>query len=1327
MTSATMDEEVGSGGAGGASLAGYEYQIDVSVWLALDLVLVTRLTSALQLEPASQEDLEAELAEDEPARAVSRVPLPDYTLIVQVKRRGGDAWTPTSLKTLLQHGSVARPSAASRLKDPKARYLLITSAGLSRDAAVLKVRRAGNWPKPPVMPKVFSDILSTDAAGRVAVIANEDDERLRTDIDRLLTEGCRVPNSRLENCRLMLREEARSRIAGAGGGMWGREELERVIRDHGGYLASSPELEHYIHPTNWDKVRAAMRERSAIMIIGQSGTGKTLATMQLHHELRNEIPGLTRVPIRHGPYQLRDDQTQPPVLYDIEDPWGRFDFDPRSRPWNDQLAGFFTEAKPGRMIVATSRLDVAKASKALDDVAHWIVELEAEHYGKEERERIYQSRIEGLPRDLQPIARMARKEVLDQLDTPLEIQKFFDALRTLDRAGLQNPPRFISDAIDKAHQNSIERTVIEQIEERNDAQAAAVIWGMLKASDKLSRSVLRQIEDGLADLETDMERGVSPLVDFFVAARNLRQGNGQIVTYYHPRVEAGIEKAIAGHRQKVRHTLALLLDLLVSAEGPGAEWGAGAAARILAAGRSHFSVKASAATTAKIDAWLEARLSEGGASFDEHLELASEAGSSANNEAELARFLLNRGSREPLWAFTGWEALERTESWYAARRAHPATKSLIETFIRRRLPTDRVRYPAIFATHLQRLASDLSVVFLEVADRTVHLGVIESDDAIAEGALQDLIGFERIVDAAVADLTLTDESRRRAAELRLDLVNEVHNDDYAQYLAENDDGYTASVYITAYVKRKRAVSGWRSLISHRHAHALLGDWLRLLAQEVEETALDPEELHGAFTAALGSDFEKELWTLLLSAWDTAFIPASSDRVMLGHTDDEVAEVALACLIERAPDAFRIVVENLVARGRAKRLVEIGAQLASLRRRRGHDGRKHHDAATTAMELLTEPFRTISKQAFNIETEKPIALGEEARSALSGIADPSEVVRRLRVAIDAVSPLSVEDDLRWLLANTEESSAAVDALEAAIRLGMTAEIEAALDHKFAHVEALAVTTIGSQAGTPLPDRLLAKASDPRSPVRKALVALLKQRPHASHLEATVKLVRDTWSRDSRHYGERDSFPIAQEAVEALEALAAQMPLPIDTADDLFELGRRAGDPDVRLPIFRTLAASGNLGLQTRLFELAVKPGKADVRRSAADALLHAADAVSTEVTGKITAWVLETRYEPVAASFSLLLAGRGDPERVRAISVKLATNPKRRVLILLLVWVMHGRDPQLAQDIAAMLPADHIAVTWAMGGQIEEPDDALLADLGDPGTCRQVLFYMRLKT
>lgn len=256
-------------GSGSDALAGYDYQVDVSVWLALELVLVSGMTDEMTLEPATQEDLEADLADNVNGRIVNRVPLDGYTLIVQAKRKGGDAWTPATLKTLLKHGSDTRAPAAKRLKDEKNRYLLVTSAGLNGDARNLKVRKAGNWPGGQSVPEAIVKALDFDVAGRLAVIANEDEERLEGDIDRLLTQGCRVPRTRLEDCKKALRDEARTRIKGAGYGRWTLADLEAVIRHHDGYLASSPELEHFVHPTNWSDFRAAMTTKSAAIIVGQ--------------------------------------------------------------------------------------------------------------------------------------------------------------------------------------------------------------------------------------------------------------------------------------------------------------------------------------------------------------------------------------------------------------------------------------------------------------------------------------------------------------------------------------------------------------------------------------------------------------------------------------------------------------------------------------------------------------------------------------------------------------------------------------------------------------------------------------------------------------------------------------------------------------------------------------------------------------------------------------------------------------------------------------------------------------------------------------------------
>jgi hypothetical protein len=85
----TEEKDEEDSGSGGHSVAGYEYQIDVSVWLAVDLVLANRLAHELVLEPASEEDIEADLAENEPGRLTSTAALDGYRLSVQPTSRDG--------------------------------------------------------------------------------------------------------------------------------------------------------------------------------------------------------------------------------------------------------------------------------------------------------------------------------------------------------------------------------------------------------------------------------------------------------------------------------------------------------------------------------------------------------------------------------------------------------------------------------------------------------------------------------------------------------------------------------------------------------------------------------------------------------------------------------------------------------------------------------------------------------------------------------------------------------------------------------------------------------------------------------------------------------------------------------------------------------------------------------------------------------------------------------------------------------------------------------------------------------------------------------------
>lgn len=1183
----------------------------------------------------------------------------------------------------------------------------------------MQVRSPGLWPKVGNLPSLIEAVLPAGSADRVAIIANQDFERLERDIKDLLSEKLRVPNVSLEACRSKLRADARTRMCGAGGGRWTREELEEVIRDHDGYIASSPELEHYIQPLNWAEIKEAVHERNGVLITGQSGTGKTMATLKLYDELRKEIPGLARVPIKYGPGQISDDRTPPPVLYDIEDPWGRYDFDPRSRPWNDQLARCFANARPNRLVVATSRLDVAMASGALDTVKRWNVSLNAEHYGTRERRLLYMSRIDGLPRNIQGIANDNQSRVLAELSTPLEIQKFFDALATPSDGEKNSESRLITDAIKRAHHDSIERTVVDQIEERKDVRAAAVLWGLLKANDKLSLQLLRKIDSALADANDAFDKGAAPLAHFFVAARNLRQVEDTL-SYYHPRVEAGIEQALKRDENVTVKSLRLLINTLSSLDGPDKQWGIAASARLLySLDRTRdLRPQVPIATQASIDAWLTDLVPKGGEEFEHNLRLAGSIGSSTCNVAEVARFLLNRRD-DSLRSLLTWCEPEHAEDWYSRMRADQLVKEVVEKFIRDVLPRGRVVMRKDFVIAVEKLAANLTASFLGAAASAVPWGHIMSAEAILTGSLRDLQGFESIVDLAVAELAPSQSERDRTAELVLSRKNREINDEDADYYAEDDSGWVARNFLAGYVDEVRARLGWKHLLAHRLRDELLETWLERLDQDITPSA---DELRGIYAITRHCTEEALLWRVLTRHWLPEFEQEMVDLVVTGHEDVGVRIGSLTCLVDRAPGRFAGVINRLLQDGNEVRLVEIASELGEVRYRRNVSEKslKQRPWPWIAPDLPS-PFGEVADATYAVLAKLTPNLSAGAQSVLSRISPVREEVRALRMRLDSHVPVGSVEDARWLLTHCDDVEVAESAMDFLIRHGFSEDVQAGLSHRFADVVGPALNAVGSVLMAPLPPSILALARNKGSRVCRTLVELLDARPHPDHRTALLELAKNEWSKGATCYGEEVDLQIAQSAVAALGKLDE---LDSSTANELYSLAIETFDSNLRYDIFELLVSNGGERFQEELIDIALRSGKRIIRQQAAHALLVAHEDIATHVLRRITPKVLVRKTPSVVSRLLLLLAVAGDVDAVVAAAETLSTSPKRRVLLLLVIWQIGEDNLQLAQRIANMLPAGSAAVSWALAGAREEIVHAELDSLGDAGCVEQVLHLMQ---
>ncbi|OYW46432.1 MAG: hypothetical protein B7Z08_00995 [Sphingomonadales bacterium 32-68-7] len=1317
-----MDDEADQTGqgAGSWSILGFDYQVDVSVWLALDVMVAGRLTEEMTLEHVSEEDLEADLEEFEPGAVSDPVPMHGYRLIVQAKRRTGNAWTQTSFLKLLNHGK-RRKSAMARLKeDAGARYLLVTSAGLNVPVKAISVRRAGRWPPAPQVTEALG-VAGKDIAGRVAIIGTQDDERLVSDIKDLLIDRFRVPRARWEECLKQLREAAWNRMRGLSGGRWAREEIEAVIAGHEGYLIASFEGEDYVRPTNWGDLTGVLDKHHALMLVGQSGSGKTATVDALWLDLKARIPDLRRVRITQGPAELAADASLPPVLYDIEDPWGRFKFEADSRPWNDQLAPAFHSARHDRLFIATSRTDVALQSGAIETIRRWRMPLDAENYGLPERQKLYRNLSKRLPADLKAFAHQRERTVLRQLSLPLELRKFFDALPDLDRERLAaNPGLALEDAIARAHQDAIERTVVEQIEERESVKPAAIVWALIKPNGRLSGDVLRSLEDPLVDGDASLEDKLGQFVNGFVAGRNLRQGADGSLSYYHPRVEAGIEEVLARHPQAARRTLRLLVEaLLVRDDDTGKQWGVETAAEIVRLSQRipDLTPTLSRASQDRVDAWIEQALGAEGRELEAALRLAALVGSGRSDLAEFARWIEHRPQQEFPYMLD-WEKPERDQAWYRWMRASPGVRLVAERFVRSALPRDSTGFPKGFAGDLAELAGDLTAAFVEAATVSVNYGYIRNDDTIAAGALADLDGFEPIVDAAVAVLEPTEAGLAHAARNRMLVINDEVSEDYAEHLADNDDGYTASTYLDAYVDRIRSERGWPVLASHRHRDALLGPWLRALVRK--DAIVPPDELQAAAAAASGTVEERSIWTIAGGQWQDGLTQLLLERMIEGHDDAEVRQAALDCFAEQLPGRFPEVVARLVDTGRDARLAQLASELAHRSPGRGADPEAWSQRTGELIAQLPHTFEALAHAELALLQDKQPDLSDADAKVLAAIADPPEDVRAARLRLAQVLELQAQDDARWMLAHTDDHDNALLAINVAAARGMVAIVESTLRHRFAHVAARALKAVADPLAAPLPPVLLELAERTSSPVRLALLDQLEAKPHAGHLPTLRLLAGDEWSKWARQDNDDGVYPVARRAVAAISALDT---VPDDVLGELIDRARSSEDIPLVGRMLACAVHHGDAARQEQVVKMSRKGRRIAVGRAAAWALFNQHERLRPETVALLLPEHALRLPATIAGYLTVIMGRHGALGTIESLADGLAASDDRKVFLVLLALGTSDRDPDLTGRIVDRLPPGHVARRWHTEDDpaIERAD---LIDLGDASAVKEALSWMK---
>ena len=1288
-----MNTPTPTSAAGGAKAAldGFEYQLGVSVLAALRLMLITKSATRITLEPANDEDLEAELEPATPGRVQPSANVAaGYKLVMQVKLRDSGPWSIKDFDALLKHGTARQP-ARYHLDDPGTRYLLITNADTTGVARNLLVRGLEEWPEEQIFPSTLSTTLPHGPEGRIAIWGVLTERLLNLELNDILGSLLRVPQSLQAECRARLRDEALRRMRGTSPGVWTRVDLLSVIRSSGGYLASAPQLESFVPPANYQVLRDLLERQNALVLTGPSGTGKTWTALALVDQSRQRpsAPEIIQVNVNDGPSSTRTLADTGPKLFYVEDPWGQYSLRGGADVWTEQLPRLLREAHAGHQYVVTSRTDMLGQAKADESLKRWTVVLDADQYRDGELANIYDKRLDLLATDLQAKALDFRANALEALETPFEIDLFFTYMADgpkpseFDRA-------FFRRILALAHRDAVEGVVVSYLRDSDRTGASAIVWALLAARSQFDRNQLVGLNRQLWTIDPTVVDGLEKLVNRLVSTRHLRQP-AQTVSFSHPSVRAGFEMFIKENWARSVSALMSLISALTQLSGSQRDWALETAARSLKAiadlnsgtESPGMEFEIDTASRRAIDAWLEESLVDPHADFRPVLQLASDVGTQKSTPSELARWFIKGIRRDGQIFLDHWQPPTFDDAWYARVSADSRSFTIADRFVREQLPQERDDVGDDFSDQLDRIASGLTPAFVAAARKMVAYGFVDNVAAVAAGAVRDLDRYEDVLDAALDELSGLNRSYEREGREQWRAIadgecDKAYEEGYQWH--HEDDGYAAETLVAAYMNKVRSIGHWRTLEQHPRISEMAGIW----ARDISNTSgsVSSEELRTVIAVTRSSKDEEHAWTGARKHWQATLGSDLEQRILSSPVDDRVRAALIQCALEASPATLTLCLQRLATSPASFVQILVDMHAAQTQISSRTRARRLRPLLASIPRAGKEIF-----QALSINDKPPRAVGQ---TALSLLKEAAETVPP--IALDQIVPVMIVSGSapsaairRWLF-ETKDQKLAKAAAEAAIRIQDDALVWLALDHARADARQAALPYLAKPLPKPLPQRLLNLSSDPGSRVRRSLTRILAARPHLDHQRVLLRLIDDDWSDTDPFYDQQPSYPIAREAIAGL---ADYGNLSDEIGEALLVQAERTDDRSLGIVALNTAAQGCGPAIRRKIWDLSFLDQPRWVRVDAIDALSQA-DVVESGILGVINANFLLRLAPPLAASACVLLAKHGRVDTVVGTMERIADSTKKRALLLLGAYGLADRDRHAANGLLALLGPNHPA-------------------------------------
>ena len=862
-----MDSDVGGANP---SYQGYDYQKLVTVWVALRLMFGPDASAdEIIVEPASHDDVKANLAVPAEAAEASLKISVTGELHVQVKFKGAGFWSAKDFAAVVEDkaakgtkGPKPRPRAkALLLGDANRRYVFITNTSVDAVLAKGRVKSPGDRSNATFIPTNLKGSVKErqSLGGRFALIEGMTFQEARRQIDEILTGHLRVPIQSLDPLVDRLRRMVEDRFLEVPDPLR-RRDVEKVAEEYGGIPHPNPQLAQYVPPANLADAEDRLTKLGAVLLIGPSGYGKSLTADKLTYDRRQADPPYQVVREMAGLAAIEAAFAAPGrVLFHLEDPWGQSGLKrSEAEDWSKRIAALIRQRAPDKQFVITSRSEIYRAALGAVPAPTWsdrAVVIDDAAYDNDARRAVLHGGLATAGSWRQDLAHQHESRLLRELKSPFELIAFGRELTAISKPDEADVNRLV----DRALSDSRLQVVRDQIGAFGDrgVRGAAVLWSLLRYSQNLQPGALARLRREVDRAAKD-DIALDDLALHLAQTQLTKDGDGAYTA--HAKVIEAVESLAREYPRAAETALNAATRAAVALAEREPDW-LDVLLRLVAGAREleGSGVLLDEDIVIAFEGFLIDGLSNAGGNSGAFRKAWRAASRQLTTTTPIGRLVdwLERGApKESGWAGFGWQPPKITKVMRDAIVAADPGLRILRGFIAHQLPSTSTDYDADkFLSWLKPFGVDFTDAFLTAGRHVVRAAdFVMSADTISEGAMtgptppHDIVWAQILeIDAAVdAALTASTEERRQAWQGELDFAAGLAIQERVE-----DEGTSAAHFAKGYVKARRRQEGHSWIQNHSRPDLILPLWAETMRYSLPKVT--PTELDAFFSMAGDDD------------------------------------------------------------------------------------------------------------------------------------------------------------------------------------------------------------------------------------------------------------------------------------------------------------------------------------------------------------------------------------------------------------------------------------------------------------------------------------------